>query len=73
MIGAINRAEITGDKAEPCPTPTSASLRSDTKVFHVYDVDLPMRYDAKNATTSGGNPCFLRIAMRASWLIDGKN
>jgi len=70
IMGVTNRAESTGDRAEPYSTLTSASLRSDTKVFHmfhVYDVDLPTRYDANKFTMSSRNPCFQRIAIRASW------
>jgi len=66
MMGATNRVESTGDRAEPYSTLTSASLRSDTKVFHMYDVDLPTGYDAKKFTMSSRNPCFQRIAIRAS-------
>ena len=38
IIGAMYKAESTGDNADPWPTPTSACLGSETNVFHVYDV-----------------------------------
>ena len=56
MIGATMRADKTGDRADPCPTPTSACLRSEVKLFHIYDMLCSTRYDAKKLTTLGWKP-----------------
>ena len=64
MIGAMYRDDKTGDRAEPWPTPTSACLGSEQKLFQRYDVTLPTRYEAKNLVTSDGNPSLDMVAKR---------
>jgi len=41
MMGAMYIAEMIGEKAELCPTPTLVLKEDDEKPFQVYIVNLP--------------------------------
>jgi hypothetical protein len=71
--GAKYRADLTGDRAEPCPTPTSAFIFGDENSPHQYEVSLFTKYKEKNRMTLSGNPDLLRIAMSMPWFKEGKN
>src|ERR1700724_342430 len=70
--GARYRADSMGDKAEPCPTPTSTSKNGESSRSQEYCVVRPTKYDRKNSTTSAAKPILARKYRMASWLREGK-
>jgi len=71
--GERYRADKIGDRADSWPTPTLTSYNREENSFHLYLVFLWIKKSAKNETTLGSKPTFLRERVRRWWLRDGKN
>src|SRR6266481_5878532 len=62
-----------GDRAEPCPTPTSALKKGESSLSQEYCVVWSTKYERKNSTTGVAKPILARKYRMASWLSEGKN
>ena len=72
-IETRQRAERTGEKVDPCSTPTLAGKREEKKWFQLQVVTLFVRQFLKNTTTSLSKSANLIMLVMILWFKDGKN